>query len=71
MDTIGAQLNGREVLFSRYGANVLDQPQTPFSGWERIEQLGWERAEYLEEIAQPRPLPFHLLAIVRDMEVSP
>lgn len=71
-DTAGAQVNGRDVLFPRYGAGVLDQPVMPVSGWEKVEQLGWERnGEYPEEITQPRPLPFHLLAVVRDMDVSP
>lgn len=70
-DTAGAQVNGREVIFQRFGPDALDQPFPMVSGWERVEQLGYDRAEVVEEITQPRPLPFHLLAVVRDIEVNP
>lgn len=70
-DTVGARINGRDVIFRRFGSDVLDQPPEPYTGPERIEQLGWERGKADMVIEQPRPEPFHLLAVIRQHEVSP
>lgn len=65
LDTIGAQINGRPVEFRQFGADVLDKPPEPYSGWKGVGALGWEEGEMEIEISQPDPLPFHVLGIVR------
>lgn len=69
-DTVGARINDRDVLFGRFGANVLDAPVEPYTGLERLEQLGYERGRSDLVITQVRPEPFHLLAVIRQLEVN-
>lgn len=69
-DTIGASVNGREVIFAEFGEHLLDQPIPPYSGNKRVELLGYERGESELIITQPQAQPFHLLAVVRRMEVN-
>lgn len=69
--TIGARVNGRDVPFRNYGANVLDVPPEPYTGPKGVEILGWERGRSDITISQPRPEPFHLLAVIREFEANP
>lgn len=69
-DTVGAQVNGREVLFGRFGEAVLDQPLEPYTGPERVELLGYERGRSDITITHTRPEPFHLLAVIRQLEIN-
>lgn len=69
-DTIGARINGRDVLFGRFGPSVLDLPPVPYSGLERVENLGYERGRLDIVVEQPRPEPFHLLAVIRQVEAN-
>lgn len=65
LNTIGATINGKEVQFRQFGANILDRPPEPFSGWKGVAETGWQEGEMDVEITQEQPLPFHVLAIVR------
>ncbi|WP_223621176.1 hypothetical protein [Lysobacter sp. ESA13C] len=69
-ETIGARVNGRDVPFRNYGANVLDVPPEPYTGPKGVELLGWERGTSDITITQPRPEPFHLLAVIREFEAN-
>lgn len=65
LDTVGAQINGQPVNLRKFGPDILDEPPTPFSGWEGVGATGWAKGEMFCEFTQPDPLPFHLLAVVR------
>jgi hypothetical protein len=69
-DTVGARVNGRDVNFRRFGENVLDVPVAPYTGTKRVELLGFERGESDIVIEQPQANPFHLLSVVRKLEVN-
>lgn len=69
-DTIGANINGRDIPFAQFGGNLLDEVPTPYSGDKDITTLGYERGTSELIITQPQALPFHLLAIVRKFEVN-
>jgi hypothetical protein len=69
-DTVGARVNGRDVNFRRFGENVLDVPVAPYTGTKRVELLGYERGESDIVIEQPQANPFHLLSVVRKLEVN-
>jgi hypothetical protein len=69
-DTVGCSVNGREVNFREFGASTFDEPPPVFSGDKRIEQLGFERGRSDLVITQPQPAPFHLLAVIRQVQVN-
>lgn len=64
-DTIGAQVNGQELAFRKFDEDLLDEPPNEFSGLQRIGLDGWNRGDAPVVITQDKPLPFHLLAVVR------
>jgi hypothetical protein len=65
LDTVGAQINGQPVNLRKFGPGILDEPPEPYSGWEGVGAMGWQKGEMHCEFTQPDPLPFHLLAVVR------
>lgn len=69
-DTVGCSVNGRAVQFRNFTA-ALDEPPPPFTGDKPIEQLG-EGIRGRDDlvITQPQAAPFHLLAVIRQIEVS-
>jgi hypothetical protein len=69
-DTVGCSVNGRAVSFRNFTA-TLDEPPPPFSGDKDIEQLG-EGVRGRDDlvITQPQAAPFHLLAVIRQIEVT-
>lgn len=69
-DTIGCQVNGRDVPFRQFAADVFDVPPEPFTGDKRVELLGFERGRSELVITQPQPGPFHLLAVIRKFQVN-
>ncbi len=69
-DTVGCIVNGSFVPFRKFGADVLDQVPPPFSGVKRIENLGWDRGESELIVEHEQPLPFHLLALIRKLQVN-
>lgn len=72
-DTVGCSVNGRDISFREFNADgdPLDGPIQPYSGFKKIEQLGYATRGELElVITQPNPAPFHLLSIQRRLEVN-
>ena len=67
-ETAGSTLNGREIPFREFDALVLDEAITPFTGDVRAEKLGWARGTDELVIEQRKPLPWHLLAIIRKFQ---
>lgn len=68
-DTIGATVNGNAMTFQAFGPTVLDEPIEPFTGWKSIPNFGYETLSEIT-ITGSDPLPFHLLAVVRRIDVG-
>ena len=69
----GCKINGEVVPFQQFGDNLLDQPVQPFTGWKDVNVCsGWsangDTAQV--EIVQDLPLPFTVLAIVKELSVN-
>ncbi len=69
-DTIGARVNGDDIVFQAFGEDVLDTPLVPATGYYRIESMGYARGRSEVTISQPQALPFHLLSVVRRMDIG-
>lgn len=69
-ETTGAMVNGKPLVFRKFGSNATVEKPQLFSGVERIESLGWERGEAELAISQDKPMPFHLLSITRKFTVN-
>lgn len=71
-DTTGVSINGSPLPFRYFGGapgqGILDQPPPLFSGDIDYTEVGWNNSELV--IEQPQPLPFHLLAVVRDLTIT-
>ncbi|HAV37451.1 MAG TPA: hypothetical protein DCX52_14045 [Massilia sp.] len=70
MDTIGAKINGDEIAFREFGAELLDAAPQAFSGYERAGLTEWSRGDEKITISQDEPYPFHLLAVVRKITAN-
>lgn len=70
LDTYSSYLSGDEVAFRQFGGSLLDQPPQAFTGIKRVSNLGWESGTNEVPIAQPEPLPWHLLSIIRKITVN-
>lgn len=74
LDTIGCKVKGKglaqTISFRNLGEGVLDQPPESFIGVKRIENLGWDRGEASLEIMQDQPLPFHLLNVIKKIQIN-
>lgn len=70
LDTTAAQINGQNIEFRRFGAELLDQPPPVFSGDVRMTTLQDEVYTTSQIITQPYPLPFHLLDVIRRVTVN-
>lgn len=68
-DTVGATVNGNQVVFQSFGPTVLDLPIEPYTGWKDIPNFGYDTRSEIT-IQQTQPLPFHLLAVVRRIDVG-
>jgi hypothetical protein len=68
-DTIGATVNGNFMTFQTFGPTVLDTPIDPFTGWKNIPNFGYDTVNEIT-ITGSDPLPFHLLAVVRRIDVG-
>ena len=68
-ESIGCSINGDVVPFRSFGAGVLDAPVAPFSGDKDISLLGWEEKGVVT-ITQTQPLPFTVLAIIKEVTVN-
>jgi hypothetical protein len=69
IDTTGATVNDYPIIFQEFGPDVLDAAQTPFTGWKKLETLGFEVMNELV-IEQTQPLPFHLAAVARRVDIG-
>lgn len=68
-DTIGATVNGTPMSFQTFGPTVLDVPIEPFTGWKDVGLLGYDTVNEIT-ITSSDPLPFHLLAVVRRVDIG-
>lgn len=70
METVGAKINGDEIAFREFGAQLLDLPPEAFSGFKRAGLTEWSRGDEPITITQDEPYPFHLLAVVRKITIN-
>lgn len=70
LDTTAAVINGQEIEFRRFGAELLDLPPPVFSGDVRKTTLSDEIFRTSQIITQPLPLPFHLLDVIRRVTIN-
>jgi hypothetical protein len=71
-DTLGLYINGRPIPDQHFDIDSFDEAPTPFSGTRFIEETSvWDRAKDKTAIfSQVDPLPFEMLAIDVQLEVS-
>jgi hypothetical protein len=70
-ETIGATVDGQEVLFSQsFDTNALDVAPVPFTGDESVSAIGWNKGRAEVIISQDHPFPFHILAVVRSITIN-
>lgn len=65
LDTQAAKINGVDIEFRKFGAELLDLPPPMFSGDVRSTTLSDEIYRTQQLIEQPYPAPFHLLDVIR------
>lgn len=70
-ETIGATVDGQEVLFAHsFDTNMLDLAPTPYTGNESISVTGWDNGKAEITISQDHPFPFHVLSVVRSISFN-
>jgi len=69
-DSLGCTINGEIIPFRKFGEDILDAPIEPFTGDKEATQIGWERGGGQVEIVQDQPLPFTVLAIIKEVSVN-
>ncbi len=62
--SIGCEVEGEQLPFRRFGADVLDAAVEPFTGDKRVTTIGWARGRKIT-IRQTQPLPLCVLALVK------
>lgn len=67
-DSIGATVNGEEVLFNA-GGQAMDGAPALFTGDKQVKPLGWDRDGYIEVI-QTQPYPLTILSIFGEVEFA-
>lgn len=69
--TIGCTVNGQEVAAGRViGPDQLDNIPEIFTGDEDVSTIGWANGVSEITISQNAPLPFHLLAVIREITIN-
>jgi hypothetical protein len=69
--TIGCTVNGQEVASGRViGPDQLDTIPEIFTGDKDVSTIGWKRGVSEITVSQDSPLPFHLLAVVREITIN-
>lgn len=69
--TIGATINGVQIPARSFGLGVLDQTVQPFTGDIDLSKVGWEKSiGGRVRIGQDLPLPWQLLAVIREVTVN-
>lgn len=67
-ESVGCEVNGDEIPFRKFGADLLDEVIEPFTGDKFISLIGWEGG--VVEIKQVQPLPFTVLAITKGLTIN-
>ncbi|MFT3720414.1 hypothetical protein [Pseudorhodoferax sp.] len=70
LDTIGCTANAEELVFRYFGDNLLDRAPQPFSGIKEVPEFGWSTEDSPVVLAQPRPYPWTVLAVIREITVN-
>lgn len=70
LSTESMKINGKTVAFRKFGSGLLDEPPPIFTGIKHQSTLGWAKGASNMVITQDRPVPFHLLDIVRTFTVN-
>ncbi|MGG4735239.1 hypothetical protein ACLO9Q_22400, partial [Leclercia adecarboxylata] len=68
LDTVGMTINGDAVPFRHFGKYILNEPAPLFTGDMEWQLMGWDNQEIT--IEQRQPLPFHMLAVIRTINVN-
>ncbi len=70
-ETIGATVDGQEVMFSQsFDTAALDVGPIPYTGDVSVSVIGWNKGRSEVTISQDHPFPFHLLAVVRSISFN-
>lgn len=67
-DSIGATVNGEEVLFNT-GGQAMDTAPALFTGDKQVKALGWGMDGYIE-VVQAQPYPLTILSIFGEVEFA-
>jgi hypothetical protein len=70
LNTEGIKVNGKLVSFRKFGSGLLDQPPPSYTGIKHQSKLGWAKGASDMTLTQDRPVPFHILDIVRTFTVN-
>jgi hypothetical protein len=70
LNTYTCDINGDTVDFAKFDDNLLGQPPDPFTGVKRGEELGWERGSSDLTLGSNKPFPWHLLSVIRKLQVN-
>lgn len=69
--TMGCTVNGQEIAAGRtIGPDQFDTYPAPFTGDKDVSTIGWAKGVAEITISQNDPLPFHLLAIIREITIN-
>lgn len=68
--TRGLLVNGEQVVYRQLDEPILDEPIAPFTGDKTVPQMGWEDNQKEITITRNQPLPFHIAAIKRTIQVN-
>lgn len=70
LNTVAIKVNGVNFSFREFGSDLLDQPPPVFTGLKSKSILGWTKGGSQILLTQDRPLPFHILSIIRTLTVN-
>lgn len=68
--TIGLSVNGEPVRYRQLDEPILDEAVQPFTGDKKVGQMGWEDNQKDIIITRDQPLPFHIAAVKRTIQVN-
>lgn len=70
LNTEAIKVNGVNFAFRKFGSDLLDKPPPTFTGLKEKSILGWTKGGSEVVFTQDRPLPFHILAVIRTFTVN-
>lgn len=68
--TRGLKVNGEQIVYRQLDEPILDEPIAAFTGDKNVGQMGWEANQKDIIITRDQPLPFHIAAIKRTIQVN-